>query len=89
MQLVGFYYKELIKEECLSYSKYMFVFTKNMSESHIIQENGIVCRLQEADEDMWVINRQSSGYSSKTKSVVKDTFKTLIVAMISQGFSVA
>ena len=40
MHLVGFYYKdkERIKEERLSYSKYRFVFTKNVSESHIIQE---------------------------------------------------
>jgi hypothetical protein len=60
-----------------------------MSESHIIQENGIVCRLEELDEEMWVINRHSSGSSSKTNFLVKDLFETLIVAMISQGFPVA
>lgn len=48
-----------------------------------------MCRLKEADEEMCVINRHSSDSSSKIKSVVKDTFETLIVAMISQGFPVA
>ena len=57
-----------------------------MSESRIIQENRIVCTLEEAVEEMWVINRHISGSSSKTMSVEKDNFETLIVAMISQGF---
>jgi len=78
VHLVGFYYKnkERMKKECLFYSKYRFVFTKNMSESHTTQENGNVCRLKEADEKMWFINRHSSGFSSKTNFVVKDTFET-------------
>ena len=91
MHLVGFYYedKERMKEQCLSCSKYRLVFTKNLSESLIIQEKGIVCRLEEADEKMWVINTHSSGSSSKTNSLVKDTFEALMVAMIAQGFTVA
>ena len=60
-----------------------------MSESHIIQDNRFVCSLEEAVEEMCVINGHFSCSSYKTKSAEKDNFETLIVAMISQGFPVA
>ena len=38
---------------------------KNVSESHIIRENRIVCRLEEAVEKMWVFNRHFLGSRQK------------------------
>lgn len=60
---------------------------KDESDSHIKLENGNVCTLQEAVEQMWVIKRHFPCSSSKTLPVKNDIFQTLIVAMISQEFS--